>query len=151
MTFQRAPPDVNGFAVTTCTPGLIRSSQVLMCFGLPLRSTKTTTDFVTKPFDAFLFQFLATRPALTRLSMSGCSEKSTTSAERPVWTALSCTSGAPSDCWKSTPWPAGVAWNAEISFENATVGVEYATRDSVVPLRAPAGGNAGAGPDTRRA
>ena len=26
--FQRALPEVNGFGVTTCTPGLIRSSQL---------------------------------------------------------------------------------------------------------------------------
>ena len=39
MMFQRAPPEVNGFGVMTSTPGLVRSAQVLMFFGLPLRVT----------------------------------------------------------------------------------------------------------------
>ena len=35
MTFQRAPPEVKGFGVMTSTPGLVRSFQLLMCFGFP--------------------------------------------------------------------------------------------------------------------
>src|SRR5690242_1983611 len=42
--FQRAPPEVFGFGVTTITPGLTRSSQSLMPFGLPLRTTNTIVD-----------------------------------------------------------------------------------------------------------
>ena len=57
MTFQRAPPEVNGFGVITWTPGLTRSSQPLMCFGLPLRTTKTTTESETMPLCAFAAQF----------------------------------------------------------------------------------------------
>ena len=49
MTFQRAPPDVNGFGVTTSTPGFRRSVHVLIFFGLPSRRMKTTTEFVTMP------------------------------------------------------------------------------------------------------
>ena len=41
--FQRALPEVDGFGVITSTPGLIRSSQPVMCLGLPLRTTNTTT------------------------------------------------------------------------------------------------------------
>ena len=41
--FHFAEPELNGFGVTTCTPGLIRSAQPLMCFGLPSRTAKTTT------------------------------------------------------------------------------------------------------------
>ena len=41
--FHFAEPELNGFGVTTWTPGLIRSSQPLMCFGLPSRTAKTTT------------------------------------------------------------------------------------------------------------
>ncbi len=41
--FHFAEPELNGFGVTTCTPGLIRSAQPLMCFGLPWRTAKTTT------------------------------------------------------------------------------------------------------------
>ncbi len=57
---QRAPPELNGFGNTTCTPGLTRSSHVLMCFGLPLRSTKTTTDLETIPCCGFALQLLST-------------------------------------------------------------------------------------------
>ena len=47
--FQRAPPEVNGLGVMTWTPGLVRSVQVLMFFGLPLRVPMTTTESVTMP------------------------------------------------------------------------------------------------------
>ncbi len=47
--FHFAAPEVNGFAVTTWTPGLIRSSQRLIFFGLPGRTAKTTTELVTIP------------------------------------------------------------------------------------------------------
>ena len=43
ITFHFAEPELKGFGVTTCTPGRIRSFQPLMCFGLPLRTAKTTT------------------------------------------------------------------------------------------------------------
>ncbi len=49
MTFQRAPPEVNGFGLMTWMPGLIRSAHVLMFFGLPLRTTNTTIESVTMP------------------------------------------------------------------------------------------------------
>ena len=49
MMFQRAPPEVNGFGVTTSTSGRRRSFQLLIFFGLPSRTTKTTTEFVTIP------------------------------------------------------------------------------------------------------
>ena len=54
--FHFAPPDVNGFGSITSTPSLVRSSQVLMFFGLPLRTAKTTTELVTKPSYLSLFQ-----------------------------------------------------------------------------------------------
>ena len=41
--FHFAEPELNGFGVTTWTPGLTRSAQPLMCFGLPFRTAKTTT------------------------------------------------------------------------------------------------------------
>jgi hypothetical protein len=87
MMFHLAPPEVNGLGSMTSTPGLIRSSQVLMPFGLPLRTTSTTTELVIMPLWASAFQSLATRPASTSLVMSGSSEKATTSAARPFWTA----------------------------------------------------------------
>ena len=42
--FQRAEPDVAGFGVITSTPGLMRSSQPVMCFGLPACTTIATTE-----------------------------------------------------------------------------------------------------------
>ena len=71
MTFHRAPPDVNGLAVITSMPGLIRSAQPLMFFGLPLRTTSTTTESVTLPLYWSLFQSAATMPSLTRRVTSG--------------------------------------------------------------------------------
>ena len=47
--FHFAEPELNGFGVTTWTPGLIRSFQPLICFGLPSRSAKTTTVSATIP------------------------------------------------------------------------------------------------------
>ena len=96
MTFHFAPPEVNGFGVITSTPGLIRSSQVLMFFGLPLRTANTTTEFVTKPVVLVLVPVLATRlPASTSLSTSGASESATTSACRPASTARAWSPEAP--------------------------------------------------------
>src|SRR3954469_15254840 len=108
MTSQRAPPELKGFGNTTSTPGLTRSSHVLMCFGLPLRSTKTTTDFDTIPWYGFAFQLLSTSFACTSRSTSVEMEKLTTSAGRPAATALLCTSDAANDVEKSTPLPPGV-------------------------------------------
>ncbi len=53
MMFQRALPEVNGLGVTTPTPGLTRSFQLVMCLGLPLRTMITATELVTKPCVAF--------------------------------------------------------------------------------------------------
>ena len=54
--FHLAPPEVNGLGSMTSTPGLTRSSQVLMFLGLPLRTMNTTTESVTMPLYSFLFQ-----------------------------------------------------------------------------------------------
>ena len=42
--FDFAEPELNGFGVTIWTPDLTRSSQVRMCFGLPPRKAKATTE-----------------------------------------------------------------------------------------------------------
>ena len=47
--FHFAEPELNGFGVITCTPGLTRSAQLLMCLGLPLRTAKTTTVSASIP------------------------------------------------------------------------------------------------------
>ena len=88
--FHLAPPEVNGLGTITSTSSLVRSSQFLMFFGLPLRTTSTTTELVTNPSYLFWFQSASTRPASTRRVMSGSSENSTTSAGRPPSTARDC-------------------------------------------------------------
>ncbi len=62
--FQRALPEVEGFGVITSTPGLIRSSQPVMCLGLPLRTTSTTTESVTIPLCGLAFQVAGDDPVL---------------------------------------------------------------------------------------
>src|SRR5439155_20453087 len=88
--FHRAPPDANGFGVITCTPGLTRSSQVLMPFGLPLRVAMTTTEPVTMPLVASAFQSGATSLAVTRRVMSCSRENARLSAEGAAATAGHC-------------------------------------------------------------
>src|ERR1700735_854405 len=93
--FQRALPEVDGFGVITSTPGLIRSSQPVMCFGLPLRTTNTTTESLEKPLYGLASQLLDTIPSLTSRVISGVVENSTTSAGCPVSTARLCDPAAP--------------------------------------------------------
>ena len=77
MMFHWAAPEVNGLGVMTSTPSLVRSSQVVMPSGLPLRVMKTTTELLTKPFCGPEFQSASTSPASTRRVMSGSREKAT--------------------------------------------------------------------------
>src|SRR3954451_11253160 len=133
MTFQRAPPLVNGFGVITCTPGFVRSLQPLMFFGLPLRVARTTTEFVTMPLYWFWFQLWSTRPLSTSRVTSGSSENSTTSAGRPPSTARLWSPEAPYDWLNVTPLPSGVLLNAGMRAPYASFGVEYATRFTLSP------------------
>ena len=66
--------------------------------------------------------------------MSVAIEKLTTSAGRPAATALLCTSDAANEFWNFTPAPAAVAWYAAWSFGKTSVGIEYATVESVVSV-----------------
>src|SRR3569833_323652 len=109
MTSQRAPPELNGFGKTTWTPGLTRSSQVLMCFGLPLRRPPTTTDFETMPWYLLLAHVLSTSFELTSRLTSVVIEKLTTSVGRPAATAFDCTSDAANESENLIPLPAAVA------------------------------------------
>src|SRR6516162_3584871 len=113
--FHRALPEVDGFGVITSTPDLIRSSQPVMCLGLPLRTTSTTTESLENPFSGLAFQPLATIPSLTRRVTSGVVEKATTSAGWPESTARLCEPEAPNDCPKLIPLPAEVCPNAVVS------------------------------------
>ena len=65
--FHFADPEDAGLGVITLTPGLTRSSQLVMCRGLPLRTRKTTTESVRMPWVGVWFQLLSTRPASTSL------------------------------------------------------------------------------------
>ena len=77
--------------------------------------------------------------------MSGSSERSTTSAGRPLTIACAWSADGPYDCVKETSWPAGVFWKAGMIVEKAAFGVEYATSESVVSVvRAPAAGTTSA-------
>src|SRR5262249_1753985 len=105
MMFQRALPDVDGFGVITLIPGLIRSSQPVMCFGFPLRTTSTTTESTAIPFSGFAFQELETSPSLTSRVTSGSVENATTSAGWPESTARLCEPDAPNDSVNDTPLP----------------------------------------------
>ena len=95
-----------------------------MCLGLPLRTMNTTTESLTKPWVAVLFQSEDTCPALTSFSTSGSSEKSTKSAFRPLTTARACCPEGPYDWLKLVPLPWEVAWKAGISFSKTLCGVE---------------------------
>ena len=59
-----AEPELSGLGVMTSTPGRNRSSQSLMFFGLPLRTTNVTTDPNGMPLVASVFQSLETLPRL---------------------------------------------------------------------------------------
>jgi hypothetical protein len=89
-----------------------------------LRTTKTTTESVTKPLYWFWFQLSSTRPASTRRVMSGSSENSTTSAGRPPSTARDCSPDEAYEVLKLTPLPAEVLSKAGISSLKASSGVE---------------------------
>ena len=74
--FQRAAPDEPGLGVTISTSGLARSSHDSMPSGLPLRTTKTTTEEVAMPLVGVAsFQSSATRPSSTSRVTSVSSEK----------------------------------------------------------------------------
>src|SRR5918996_317511 len=112
MMFHLAPPEVKGLGSITSRSSLIRSSQVRMFFGLPLRTMNTTIESVTNPSYSFLFQFLSTSPASTSLVMSGSRENSTTSAGRPPSTARDCSPDDAYDWSKLTPSPWGLLLQA---------------------------------------
>src|SRR5665648_534819 len=115
MMFHLAPPDVEVIEPNPFTSGFVRSAQVLIPFGLPLRTTRTTTDLVTKPSYWFWLQVLSTRPAPTSRAMSGASENPTTSAGSPASTARLCSPDEPYDSLNATFAPAAVFWKAGIS------------------------------------
>jgi len=86
-----------------------------MCFGLPLRTTITTTESLEIPCSGLASQSLATIPSFTSRLMSGSVENATTSAGCPESTARLCEPEAPNDCPNVTPLPTEVWANAAVS------------------------------------
>ena len=106
MMFHFALPELNTLGVMTPTPDFTRSAQVVMCLGLPGRTTNETMESVTMPLVVPLSHVLETRPALTSLAMSGASEKLTRSAGSPSTTEVACVPEGPKDGEIVTPAPA---------------------------------------------
>src|SRR6476469_9433708 len=129
--FHRAEPDEAGFGVMTSTPGLTRSSHVLMLSGLPGRTTNTTTDEVMMPFVLSWFQSSATLPSSTRRVTSVSSEKCTKSAACPPATARLWSPEAPYDVLKVTPLPSSVFSKALNTSSLALLRMEKPTTSTV--------------------
>src|SRR6202035_4239092 len=108
MMFQRALPEVDGFGVTTEIPGLIRSLHPVMCLGLPLRTTITTSESLTIPLYGLASQLLEMSPAFSTRLMSDSVEKLTTSAGWPEATARLWAPDEPNDVENVTPLPCAV-------------------------------------------
>src|SRR5437016_10035582 len=95
-----------------------------MFFGLPLRTTNTTSEFVRMPFVGPEFQLVSTRSSLTRRVMSVSNEKFRTSAARPLCTARLWSPDAPYDSVNLMFAPCGVFWYSLMIASNAVCGVE---------------------------
>src|ERR1700722_11445514 len=124
MRFHLALPELNGLGVITLTLLFTKSAQVLIFLGFPFLTMNETIELVTIPAVGPLSQLGDTIPALTSLSISGVSEKLTTSAGRPETTDVACVPEAPNDVENVTPAPALVALKALMSAEYAGFGVE---------------------------
>src|SRR5262245_44466753 len=122
--FHFAEPELNGFGVTTWTPGSTRSAQPLMCFGLPFRTANTTTVSASIPRYDCLSQFLSTSPASTRMFTSSPVERNTRSAFRPAATARAWSVDAAYDWVNETPLPGAVCCQAWMIFPYTVLGVE---------------------------
>ena len=73
------------------TPGLIKSPQSLMPFGLPLCTKNTMVDVYGVEFCGnFFCQSFATKPRAAISSISAAKANVTTSASRPSITARAC-------------------------------------------------------------
>ena len=86
-----------------------------MFFGLPLRTTNTTTESTSTPLYWPVFQSALTSPASTSRVTSGSSAKCRKSASWPASTARLWSPEEPYDWLKSTSLPSAVFWKAGIS------------------------------------
>ena len=71
MRFHLALPELNGLGVMTFTPLLTRLAQLVMCLGLPLRTTNDTIELVTMPWVGVALHLAETMPAFTSLCHVG--------------------------------------------------------------------------------
>src|SRR6202161_4958224 len=122
--FHFADPELSGLGVMTSTPGRSRSSQSLMFFGLPGRTTNVTTDPNGMPLVASLSQSLETLPALTSRAISGSTEKLTMSAGLPSTTPRAWSPEAPYEAITCTPLPSCEAVHAGITLLQPGPGTE---------------------------
>src|SRR3954453_7456492 len=125
--FHFAETDEAGLGVMILTPGLTRSSQVLMPSGLPLRTRNTTSESVRMPLVGVWFQLLSTSPAETRDATSGSSERWTSSACRPPATARDWSPEAPYEVVNFTSLPASVFWKSAMTGSLAVFSTEKPT------------------------
>src|SRR5947209_10122227 len=117
----------------------MRSAQEWMCFGLPGRTAKATTESATvPPWASVVLQFLDMRPAAAIVSTSRPVDRNAMSQPWPATTARDCDPDGPYDCVNETPLPAAVRLHCATSFSTTGFGVEYATRLSVVCVTCPA-------------
>src|ERR671921_506256 len=121
--FHFAEPEDAGSGVTIWIPGLIRSSQPLIPFGLPGRTTITTTESEMIPLVGPVSQPSATFDG-TSLDMSEPTEKLTKSAFWPLVTAVAWVPLAPYEGVILTPLPSLVLANAVASASYAGLGTE---------------------------
>ena len=91
---------------------MARSFQPWMCFGLPGRTTKATTESAAIPPYGVCVQLFETMPASATVSMSSPVERNATSAGWPATIARACEPEGPYDCENETPWPAAGAGSA---------------------------------------
>ena len=93
--------------VMTLTPGLARSSQSLMPFGLPFRTTSTMVEVYGDALcgSFFCHSAVSQPPCFARASVSPASASVATSASRPSMIERACLPEPPCDCLIVTSCP----------------------------------------------
>src|SRR3954453_19740447 len=99
-----------------------------MFFGLPLRTTITTTDWVRMPLVGLFFHLESTSFASTSFCTSGSSERCTTSAFWPPITARAWSPDAPYAWLNTTFLPLEVLAKSEVTCLLACSRMEKPTR-----------------------
>src|SRR5215468_8918334 len=103
--FHLAPPLSEGSGVRIFTPGFVRSFQLWMCFGLPGRTMKPTTEVATTDWFGSCSQLCVISPAFCTIDTSGSREDAYTSAGNPFTMFSACVVLPPNDISKIGDWP----------------------------------------------